>query len=405
MTQQIAETDPGLVPARRLGFVITTMAVACGLAVANLYYAQPLLDLVVDAFHVSQGTATVVVTATQLGYAVGLILLLPLGDLVNNRKLTSRTMIGTAVALALAAVSPDFGLFLGLSVLIGVTSVVAQILVPFAAHLAPEASRGRLVGQVMSGLLLGILLARTVSSLVAAAWGWRSIYVISAVLMVAMSIALARILPDVPPAHSATYRRLMKSVLDLVRTEPLLRRRAFCQAMMFGGFTAFWTSIAYELIGHHHLNQAEVGIFALVGATGAAVAPIAGRLADRGHGYGGRAAAIVIGIGAMLLAAFGAGSIILLGLAGVLLDLAVQSHQAFSQREIYGLHGNARARINTVFMTTVFVGGAAATAVSGWLGDAYGWFGVMLFGAALMVMAAIVWTVEHVSAGTAASRT
>jgi predicted MFS family arabinose efflux permease len=401
MTQRIegsaARPDEGLLPAGRLRVVIVTMAIACGLAVANLYYAQPLLNLVVESFRISQGTATIVVTATQLGYALGLVLLLPLGDLVNNRKLTSRTMIGTAVALALAAVSPDYGLFLALSVLIGVTSVVAQILVPFAAHLAPEASRGRLVGQVMSGLLLGILLARTVSSLVAAAWGWRSIYLISAVLMVAMSIALARVLPDVPPAHAATYRRLMASVLALVRTEPLLRRRAFCQAMLFGGFTAFWTSIAYELIGHHHLNQAEVGVFALVGATGAAVAPVAGRLADRGHGYAGRGIAIVIGVGAMLLAAFGSGSVILLGLAGVLLDLAVQSHQAFSQREIYGLHGDARARINTVFMTTVFVGGAAATAVTGWLGDAFGWLGVSLFGAALIVTAGVVWLAEHIS--------
>lgn len=404
MTRQIEggiPADTGAPPTRRLGFVTVTMAVACGLAVANLYYAQPLLDLVVKSFHISQGTATVVVTATQIGYALGLVLLLPLGDLVNNRKLTSRTMIGTAVALALAAVSPDYGLFLALSVLIGVTSVVAQILVPFAAHLAPEASRGRLVGQVMSGLLLGILLARTVSSLVAAAWGWRGIYVVSAVLMVAMSVALARILPDVPPAHAATYRRLMRSVLTLARAEPLLRRRSACQALLFGGFTSFWTSIAYELIGHHRFNQAEVGTFALVGATGAAVAPIAGRLADRGHGHAGRAAAIAIGIGALLLAAFGSGSVVLLGLAGVLLDVAVQGHQAFSQREIYGLHGNARARINTVFMTTVFVGGAAATAVSGWLHDTYGWFGVTLFGAGLMVVAAIVWSAEHVSAGTA----
>ncbi|HEX3650024.1 MAG TPA: MFS transporter [Pseudonocardiaceae bacterium] len=402
MTRQIqggtgtAESVAGILPARRLAFVTTTMAVACGLAVANLYYAQPLLDLMVQSFRISQGTATVVITATQLGYALGLLLLLPLGDLINNRKLASRTMIGTAVALALAAVSPDFGLFLALSVLIGVTSVVAQILVPFAAHLAPEASRGRIVGQVMSGLLLGILLARTVSSLVAAEWGWRSIYFVSAVLMVAMSVALARILPDVPPAHAASYRRLMASVVELVRTEPMLRRRAFCQAMLFGGFTSFWTSIAYELIGHHQLNQAEVGVFALVGATGAAVAPVAGRLADRGHGYAGRAAAIAIGVGALLLAAFGSGSIILLGLAGVLLDVAVQSHQAFSQREIYSLHGNARARINTVFMTTVFVGGAAATAVSGWLHDAFGWFGVSLFGAVLIAIAGIVWTVEHV---------
>jgi predicted MFS family arabinose efflux permease len=393
------ESSEAWVPPRNLRLIVLTMAVACGLAVANLYYAQPLLALVAGSFHVSQGTATIVVTATQFGYAIGLLVLLPLGDLVNNRKLTSRTIIATAVVLALAAFSPNFGLFLALSVLVGITSVVAQILIPFAAHLAPEDSRGKFVGQVVSGLLLGILLARTVASLVAAEWGWRSIYVVSAVLMIVMSVALARILPNRPPDHTASYRKLMGSVLELVRTQALLRRRAFCQAMLFGAFTSFWTAIAYELISVHHLNQVAVGIFALVGAAGAAVAPLAGKLGDRGYGHYGRMVAIVIGIGAMLLAAFGAGSVILLGLAGVLLDLAVQGHQVFSQRDIYALRGDARARINTVFMTTIFVGGAASSAVSGWLHDTFGWTGVALFGAILLMLAAIVWTVGHFGSG------
>ncbi len=175
---------------RALRRITVLMAVACGSAVANLYYAQPLLALIAGSFHVGEGLATVVVTVTQLGYALGLLLLLPLGDLVNNRPLTSRMMLGTAVALAVAAFSPVFPLFLVMAVLVGVTSVVAQILVPLAAHLAPEEQRGRVVGQVMSGLLLGILLARTVASLVAAEWGWRSIYVVSAVLMVLVAVCL-----------------------------------------------------------------------------------------------------------------------------------------------------------------------------------------------------------------------
>lgn len=373
------------------------MAVACGLAVANLYYAQPLLQLIADAFGVGQGTATVVVTATQLGYAVGLVFLLPLGDLLDNRKLAWRTMLGIAAALAVAAFAPSLSLFLVMSVLVGITSVVAQILVPFAAHLAPERSRGKVVGQVMSGLLLGILLARTVASLVAAAWGWRSIYLISAVLMIAMAIALARILPDRRPEHAVGYGRLMASIVDLVRTEPALRRRAFCQAMMFAAFTAFWTDIAYELIDAHHFNQVEIGVFALVGAAGAAVAPLAGRLADRGHGHYGSIVALVLAVAALLLADFGSSSIVLLGMAGVLLDLAAQSHQVFSQREIYSLRDDARARVNTVFMTSVFVAGAIASAVSGWLHDTYGWAGVTLFGAAMPVLAAIVWAIGHAS--------
>jgi predicted MFS family arabinose efflux permease len=396
-------TQAGPLPTRRLRLVTTTMAVACGLAVANLYYAQPLLDLVAGTFRVSQGTATVVVTMTQLGYALGLLFVLPLGDLVNNRKLTSRTMIGTAVALAVAAVAPRFGLVVAVSVLVGLTSVVAQILVPFAAHLAPERSRGKVVGQVMSGLLLGILLARTVASLVAAAWGWRTIYLVSAVLMVAMSVVLARTLPDRPAGHRASYRALMGSLGELVRAEPLLRRRSFCQAMFFGAFTSYWTSIAYELIGRHDFNQAEIGVFALVGATGAAVAPLAGRLADLGLGHLGSAGSVLLGVGAMVLADLGSGSVVLLGVAAVLLDMAVQSHQAFSQRDIYGLRGDARARINTVFMTTMFVGGAAASAISGWLHDSYGWSGVTLFGAALIAVAGIVWSVGHLRGDTVVS--
>jgi predicted MFS family arabinose efflux permease len=388
---------------RALRRVTVTMAVACGLAVANLYYAQPLLALVARSFRVSEGAATVVVTATQLGYAIGLLLLLPLGDLVDNRKLASRTMAGIAVALAVAAFSPAFPLFLIMAVLIGITSVVAQILVPFAAHLAPERQRGRVVGQVMSGLLLGILLARTVASLVAAEWGWRSIYLVSAVLMVAMAVCLARILPDRRPDHTASYGRLMGSVWHLVRTEPTLRRRAFSQAMMFGAFTAFWTGITYELVGAHHMNQVGIGIFALVGAAGAAVAPLAGRLADAGRGRVGRLVAITLAVAGMVLAALGAHSVVLLAVAGVLLDLAVQSHGVFSQRDIYSLRADARARVNTVFMSTVFVGGAISSAVSGWLHDTYGWTGVTLFGAALPVLGAIMWAFGQVRSATGTS--
>jgi predicted MFS family arabinose efflux permease len=165
--------------------------------------------------------------------------------------------------------------------------------------------------------------------------------------------------------------------------------------MFFGAFTSFWTAIAYELIGAHHFVQAEIGIFALVGAAGAAMAPVAGKLADLGHSHLGSAVSVLLGLGAMILADLGQGSVILLGLAAVLLDFAVQSHQAFSQREIYGLRADARARINTVFMTTMFVAGAAASAISGWLHEMFGWTGVTLFGAGLLVLAGIGWLAGH----------
>jgi predicted MFS family arabinose efflux permease len=384
--------ESGAAVPRSLKVITIVLAIACGATVANLYYAQPLLDNISTAFHVSQGNAALVVTLTQFGYALGIIALMPLGDLLENRALASRTLVATALALVVAGVAPGFGIFLAASVLVGVTSVVAQLLIPFAAHLAPEDQRGRFVGTVMTGLLLGILLARTLSSLVAAAWGWRTIYLVSAVLMIAVAIVLARVLPRRKPDHGVTYPQLMRSIGELVRNEPALRRRAVCQALMFGAFSCFWTSIAFELIRGHGLNQAQVGLFALVGAAGAAAAPIAGRLGDRGHGRIGSGISLALAVVAMLVAWAGVHSLIVLALAGVLLDFAVQGHQVLSQREIYGLRADARARINTVFMTTIFVGGAIASGISGALYDTGGWAGVTLFGAALPLIGLGVWT-------------
>ncbi|WP_206745633.1 MFS transporter [Jatrophihabitans sp. GAS493] len=379
--------------ARSMRLITLVLAIACGATVANLYYCQPLLPLLSDTFGVSQGTAAVVVTLTQLGYAFGMLFLLPLGDLLENRKFASRTLLATTVALLIAAFAKDFALFAGMSVLIGVTSVVAQILIPFAAHLAPEAERGRFVGRVMSGLLLGILLARTVASLVAAQWGWRSVYVISAVLMLATSLALVKVLPTHRPQTKAKYPQLLRSLGMLVRTEPALRRRAACQALMFGTFSCFWTSIAYELIDEHGFSQTAIGLFALVGAAGALAAPIAGRLADHGHSVIGSGSAIALAFIAMLLAGFGSANIVVLAAAAVLLDLGVQGHQVFSQQEIYSLRGDARARINTVFMTTVFIGGAIASGLSGLLHEQYGWRTVAFFGACLPLVALSIWGV------------
>ncbi|WP_304045795.1 MFS transporter [Jatrophihabitans endophyticus] len=378
-------------PAASLRLVGIVLAAACGLTVANLYYAQPLLALISTSLHVSESAATLVVTLTQIGYALGLIFVLPAGDLIENRTLVTRTLLGTALALLLAGLSPVFGVFLAVSVLVGLTSVVAQILVPFAAHLAPPAQRGRFVGQVMSGLLLGILLARTVASLIAQVWGWRAIYLISAGLMLVLCVVIRRVLPARPPSHTAGYRTLLASVVALARDEPVLRRLALSQACMFGAFTAFWTAIAYELINGHGLSQGEVGLFALVGAAGAAAAPVAGRFADRGWGRTARLGALLLGTASMVLAALGSSSLVLLAVSGVLLDFAVQGHQVMSQQVIYALRDDARARINTVYMGSVFIGGAVSSAVVGLLHDSSGWTGVAVFAAALPLAGAILW--------------
>jgi predicted MFS family arabinose efflux permease len=269
--------------------------------------------------------------------------------------------------------------------------VVAQILVPLMAHLAPPEARGKYVGQVMSGLLLGIMLARSIAGFASAAWGWRSIYEISAVAMVLTSVALIKVLPTRQPTHTARYPSLLASTIRLVRTEPVLVRRALTQACLFGSFTAYWTAVGYQLIDYHHLTQNGVAIFALIGAAGAAAAPVAGRLGDAGHSVMARIVALVLAIVAMGLAGFGASNLVLLALGGVLLDFAVQSHQVLGLRDIYALRGDARARINSVYMTSIFVGGAITSAVTGVLLNAWGWTGVTIFAAILPAAGALIW--------------
>ena len=388
----VTESGPG--DRRRqagLGAITFVLAAACGLAVANIYFAQPLLTLLARSFGTSEGAVTVVVTVTQVGYALGLFLLLPLGDLFENRKLTSIMLVVTAAALALAGSAPLLGVFLVASVIIGVTSVVAQILIPFAAHLTPEASRGRVMGRLNSGLLLGVLLARTLSSLVAAAWGWRAVFFISSALMLITALALARILPARPPDHTAGYVRLMTSIAALVREKPALRQRSLRQALVFAGFSAYWTSIAYELSAHHGFSQAEIGLFALVGAVGVAAAPVAGRLADRGTDRYATGAALLLAALALVLADLGSGSVVLLGLAAVLLDVGMTSNQILGQRQIYRLRPDARARLNTVYMGSAFLGGAAGSAIAGALQGTYGWSGATVFGASIVFVAFLAW--------------
>jgi predicted MFS family arabinose efflux permease len=391
---QAAPPDGQPLSGRGLRLVMLLLALACGASVANLYYAQPLLPLIERSFAIGGGTAALVVTVTQVGYAAGLAFLLPLGDLLENRRLASRTLVITAAALAVAAAAPGFGVFLVAALLVGITSVVAQVLLPLAAHLAPPGRQGKYVGQVTSGLLLGIMLARSVASLAAAAWGWQSIYAISAALMLVIAVALARLLPERQPAHSATYPQLAGSVVAVARAEPLLRRRAVAQALMFGAFTAYWTAVVYELTGRHHLGQLGVAVFALVGAAGAAAAPVAGRLGDRGLSRPVRGAAAVVGVAAMLLAALGAASLVLLAVSAVLLDFAVQGNNVLSVRDIYGLRPEARARINSVYMTTVFVGGAVSSALTGVVQQHWGWTGVSLLALAMVALAGLVWLAD-----------
>ncbi|MFI0895851.1 MFS transporter [Streptomyces sp. NPDC020983] len=368
--------------------LVVLLAVACGLTVANLYYAQPLLSELRRSFHVGTVTAGGLVTAGQLGYALGLLLVVPLGDVLEKRRLATLLLGLTVAALALAGLAPDFGVLLAASLVLGCTLTVAQILVPYAADLAPDASRGRVVGQVMSGLLTGILLSRTVGSLVAGATSWRVVYLGSAALMTALTLVLRSALPPRQPAAALPYGALLRSTVRLLRIHPALRRRALYQAAMFGAFSVFWTTISFVLTAApFHYSQWQVGLFALAGAGGALVAPLAGRWADRGLVRPMTAAAFAAAAAAFGLAAAGRHSVLALGAAAVLLDMAVQTTLVLGQHVVYALDGAARARLNSAYMATFFVGGAVGSQAGSAAYHLGGWPLTTALGAALPVLA------------------
>lgn len=393
---QSVPVEPGL-SKRRLRVLTFVLAAAAGVSIANVFYSQPLLSLIGQSFGISQSAASIVVTVTQLGYAAGIVVVIPLGDLFESRLLAPRVLIVTAVAAAGVAFATNLPLFLVASAVLGFTSVVAQIVVPLAAHLAPAGQGGRYVGQVMSGLLLGIMLARSVSSFLAGIWGWRSVYVLSAVLMVIMIIVLSTALPRRKPDHTGTYGSLMKSLWHLIREEPALRRRAVLQAIMFAIFSVFWTSVTYELIKEYNLSQIQIAIFALVGAAGAAAAPIAGRIGDRGLGKPATGVVFALAAVSMGIAGFGAHNLIALAVAGILLDIAVQGSLVLSQQEIYALRPDARSRLNTVFIASVFFGGAIGSALSGVVYAQAGWSGVAILGVVLSLIGVAIWAASLVS--------
>ena len=349
-------------------------AFCCGAIVANLYYAQPITELIAPDIHMSGGMASLIVSLTQIGYALGLFFLVPLGDLLENRKLMIATALVSIVSLGVAAFIHQPGWFLAISLLIGIGSVAVQILIPLAAHLAPDESRGKVVGTIMSGLLLGILLARPISSVVAGHFGWRVVFGGAAVLMAIVTGVLALTIPRRQPDHKASYFELIGSLGHLIRTMPVLRHRSMYQALMFASFSLFWTAIPVELTRHFGLSQTAIGIFALVGAIGATSAPVAGHLADAGHSVRATLIALVVGAlaytPALIHPAWG-----VLGLVatGIVLDFAVQMNMVLGQREIYALHAASRNRLNALYMTSIFVGGAFGSALAGPLYENGGW--------------------------------
>jgi predicted MFS family arabinose efflux permease len=373
------------------GAMTLLLAAACGVAVANLYYAQPLLSTIARSLHTGSGTAGLVVTSSQIGYAIGLAFIVPVGDLVARRRLVPVTLVLTAATLAASAASPGIGALIGLSAVVGLGSVAAQILVPLAASLADDATRGRVVGKVMSGLLLGILLARTASGIVAGVSSWQVVYLAAAVLVLAVAVLLARALPAERARPALRYGQLLRSTLELFGSEPLLRRRALLGALGFAGFSVFWTTAAFMLSGPpYHYSDTIIGLFGLVGAAGALCATAAGSLADRNLTHISTVV-FAAAIGVSFLPTFaGHHSLPELIVGIVVLDIGVQGLQVTNQSLIYRLAPEARSRVNSSYMVCYFVGGAAGSAVAGALYQSSGWLGVCAAGAAVGLAATLV---------------
>jgi predicted MFS family arabinose efflux permease len=370
--------------------LVFLLAASCGLIVANIYYAQPLVGLIAPSVGIAPRTASLIVTLTQLGYAAGLLLLVPLGDIVENRRLLVVTVLASIPPLLVSALAHAGGVFLAAAFVVGLGSVAVQMLVPLAANLAPDRLRGRVVGNVMSGLLVGILLARPAASLIADAFGWRAVFGASAGVMLVLAIVMRVALPRRMPGATQPYLALLRSLVSLPLTQPLLRRRALYQSAAFGCFTLFWTAAPLLLMQKFGYTQAGIAVFALVGAAGAAAAPVAGRLADREHGQVGTVLSLLSICAAFGLAAWGglvAHSVVILALAGVLLDCGVQANLVFGQRAIYALAPDMRSRLNGVFMAIFFVGGAVGSAVTSPILVHFGWAGVCALGIVAPVLA------------------
>lgn len=394
-------SQTGLRPNSPLVFVI---AVATGISVANLYYAQPLLHTLARSFGVSNGAAGTIITMTQLGYAAGLVFLVPLGDLYERRRLISRVLLAATVALIGAALAPHLMWFFVACLLVGFTAVVAQVLVPFAAHLARDQDRGRVVGRVMSGLLLGILLGRVASGLISDTLGWRTVFWIAAGLMLIQSIVLARILPAEPAQNHQPYRKLLKSILDLMIELPILRRRIVYGMCVFAGFSVLWTSLPFLLSpAPYHYSDTVIGLFGLLGVAGAMMASFAGHLHDSGHtriGTGGTLALTVISFVLMGIWPY---HIVAIIIGIILLDLGVQGTQILNQSTIYSLRPEARSRLTTAYMTCFFLGGALGSAVAAAAFSHYGWTGVAFAGGGFGAIGFIFWLTEPSTAAVAES--
>jgi predicted MFS family arabinose efflux permease len=383
--------------------LVRLMTVTCAVTVANLYYAQPLLHSIGTSLHVSQGAAALLVTVGQAGYAVGLLFIVPAGDITRRRPLLTGLLAVCAVTLAGCAVAPNLPVLEVAAALCALTSVVVQMLVPYAATLASDNERSQVIGTLMGGLLIGILLSRTFAGVVAGLAGWRAVYGTAAVLIAIVAVTLRRSLPDHGPQLSISYLTQLRGVLAVARAEPALRWRSLIAACGFGSFGCFWTTATFLLTSPQYgFSQLEIGLFALVGAAGAITALATGRILDRRPRLRWPATGVLLALLALTYipiglggADLGATSLALLVVGVLVMDACVQGIHVTNQSVVYDLLPEARSRLTTVYMTTMFAGGALGSAAGAQAYGQWGWTGATLVAAAFPVAGLGCWLASY----------
>lgn len=371
-------------------------AIAAGAAVGNLYWAQPLLADIAATMQVSLVAVSILVTFTQAGYALGVFLVVPLGDTLNRQRLIPAIMTCSAIALGACAVAPTFPALLAAFAAVGLTTVAGQLLTPFAGDLAEPSQRGRVVGTIVSGILTGILLSRTISGLIADRLGWRAIYVLSSLMMLAFAVVMARVLPPEIPRPPVSYPKLLLSVLTTVKRHRRAQITVVIAALAFSVFSIFWTAITFLLSAPpFSFSVAQIGLVGLVGLAGALAARRVGRFHDRGWSSQATGAALGLALLSLVLAGVGSRSIFAVLLAVLLFDVALQAINVLNQTRMLSIDPAARSRLNTAFVVANFIGGAIGSSLAGLLWKRGGWSLTMLGGGLLIVLAMSVWASQR----------
>lgn len=364
------------------------LSFACAAAVGNIYFAQPMLVEISQAFAASAGAVSLVATMAQVGYGLGVLLLVPLGDMVERRGLIVNLLLAVGAGMACSGAAARLeGLCLA-QFAVGLTTVTPQILIPYAATLAAPAQRATVIGAIQSALLIGILLARTAAGAAGSIWGWRAVFYLAAVLSLLLALCVRFCVPPQPIGKKVPYRKLLASMWDLFISEPTLRRISMASACNFAAFSAFWTTLAFLLDNAYHFGPAVVGLFGLVGVAGALGASVAGRVADRYGAAVAQRAALWLTAASFVVYLGAPYSLILLILGVVLMDAGVQAAHLAFQAEVFGLNEGARSRLNGIYMFMRFAGGAAGSILGAYSWHWGQWPGVCCVGIAFSVAAA-----------------